>query len=139
MRYEHTVDITAPAHTVWTLWTDVERWPEWTASMRSVRRLDSGPLQVGSKARVSQPRLPTVVWEVTELEPDVSFVWVARGPGAFTEAAHRLAETPTGVRATLVLDQRGPLGTVLGRLTGGLTRRYLTMEADGLKQRAEAG
>jgi uncharacterized protein YndB with AHSA1/START domain len=139
VQFELSVEIAAAPEAVWAMWTDVERWPEWTASMTEVRRLDGGPFGVGSRARVRQPRLPTVVWEVTEAEPGRSFVWVARGPGAVTTAAHRL--TPSGdgrVTATLGVRQSGPLGTVFGRLTAGLTRRYLRLEADGIKRRCES-
>jgi uncharacterized membrane protein len=139
-RYQLSIEIEATAQAVWSVWTDVERWPEWTASMTAVRRLDSGPFGVGSRSRVKQPKLPTVVWQVTELEPDRSFVWAASSPGVRTEAAHRVAPASPGrVTATLVLDQTGPLATVLGWFTGGLTRRYLRMEADGLKRRTEQG
>jgi uncharacterized protein YndB with AHSA1/START domain len=140
MQFEVSVEIAAAPDVVWAAWADVERWPEWTASISEIRRLDSGPFGVGSRARIKQPRLPAVVWEVTEADPGRSFVWVTRAPGAVTEAAHRL--TPNGdgrVTAALSVRQSGPLGTVFGRLTAGLTRRYLRMEADGIKRRCETG
>jgi uncharacterized membrane protein len=142
VRYEHSVRIDATAEAVWAVWVDVERWPEWTASMASVRRLDSGPLGVGSRAKVKQPKLPATVWQVTEMEPDRSFVWVASNPGVRTTASHRVTPGSAGagpVTATLFLEQAGPLARVVDLLLGGLTRRYLRMEADGLKARAERG
>ncbi|MEN3360732.1 MAG: hypothetical protein V7637_4714 [Mycobacteriales bacterium] len=139
MRYEHSVEIEATAEAVLAVWTDVERWSEWTASITSVRRMDSGPLGVGSQATVKQPKLPATVWTVTELEPARSFVWVSSSPGVRTEAAHRVTPTATGVTATLVLDQTGPLATVASWFVGWLTRRYLDLEATGLKHRAERG
>jgi uncharacterized membrane protein len=140
MRFERTIDIDAPAHQVWRLWTDVTDWPQWTASVTSVQRLDSGPFGVGSKARVKQPRLPTAVWEVTEATQDASFVWVATGPGVRTTATHRVTPTEAGgSTAYLSVEQAGPLAAVVNLLLGSLTRRYLTMEAEGIKKAAESG
>ena len=67
MRFMATMDIAAPAQLVYEVYADVERWPEWAVSVTSVERLDQGPLRVGSRARIKQPRLPTAVWEVTEV------------------------------------------------------------------------
>jgi uncharacterized membrane protein len=139
MRFEDSIDIAAPARHVFEVWADVERWPDWTSSVTSVQRLDDGPLRVGSRARVRQPRLPTAVWEVTELVPGELFTWVARGPGVRTTGRHVVspAGTTSGVTATATLEQEGPLGPLVGMLTRGLTERYLRTEAVGLKTRCE--
>ncbi len=140
MRYEVSVDIDATPDEVWTVLTDVESWPEWTASMTRVRRLDSGPFGVGSRARVKQPWLPPVVWRVIEFEPGRSFAWQAESPGGTTVGDHRLTENPAGgVTATIEIRQAGPLASLFGMLTSGLTRRYVDLEANGLKRRSEAG
>jgi uncharacterized membrane protein len=138
MRFEDSAVIAAPASTVWEVYSDVERWPEWTASVTSVELLDPGPLRVGSRARIRQPRLPVAEWTVTEIDEGRSFTWVARGPGVRTTGTHRVEPDGAGARATAILEQGGPLGPVVGFLTRGLTKRYLAMEAAGLKARAEA-
>ena len=138
MEFQTSTHIDAKVERVWEILIDVERWPEWTRSMSTVKRLDPGPLTVGSRARITQPKLPTVVWQVTELTPLQSFSWTARGVGITSVADHRLASTDSGTDLTLALRQTGPLSAVLGMVTGELKRRYLEMEAQGLKQRTES-
>jgi uncharacterized protein YndB with AHSA1/START domain len=138
VEFQTSTHINAKVERVWEILIDVERWPEWTRSMSTVKRLDPGPLTVGSRARITQPKLPTVVWQVTELTPLQSFSWTARGVGITSVADHRLASTDSGTDLTLALRQTGPLSAVLGMVTGELTRRYLEMEAQGLKQRTES-
>jgi len=82
------VEIAARPERVWQVMSDVEHWPEWTASVTSIRRLDKGPFVVGS-------------------------------------------------RATLSVEYTGFLGPIMGRLTRGITERYLKLEAEGLKKRSE--
>jgi uncharacterized membrane protein len=131
------VDIQAPPPRVWGVMADVERWPEWTASVRSVKRLDSGRLAVGSRARIRQPRLPPALWEIVAVDEGRSFTWVSRGPGVRVTARHEVEPTAAASRATLSLRFEGPLGGLLARVTSGINARYLGMESAGLKRRSE--
>jgi len=137
MRVDVTVDISAPPEVVWAVLSDVESWPTWTASITSVRRSSPGQLQVGSRVRIKQPRLPAVVWTVSDLVVGERFTWTSTSPGVSTRASHRVVGTADASRATLSIDHAGVLGRLVGRLYGGLTRRYVEMEAAGLKQRSE--
>ena len=132
------VVIEANPTVVWQVFTDVERWPEWTASVSEVRFVQGSTVEVGARVRIKQPRLPVVTWRVTELEPGTSWSWVAGGPGARTVARHTV--TATGDGSTLVeqsIEQRGALGRLIGRLIRRLTERYVAMEGAGLKRRCE--
>jgi uncharacterized membrane protein len=138
MHAEDSIEITAPAETVWRLYSDVERWPDWTASMDEISFVRGHALEDGAAVRIKQPRLPRVTWQVTELTPGRSWAWEARSPGAHTVARHvviPLDESSTRVEQSI--DQTGPLSGLIGRLMAGTTRRYLRMEAEGLKAAAE--
>jgi uncharacterized membrane protein len=129
-------EIDAPIDVVWQVFSDVERWPTWTASIRSVELLD-GALRVGARAKIRQPRLPTVVWTVTELEPGRSWTWEASGPGAHTVATHLLRQVGDSTVAEMSIANAGPVGRLMGRMWRSLTARYLAMESAGLKRRSE--
>src|SRR5215475_6563957 len=88
MNIADSVTISATADEVWRVFTDVERWPEWTASVRSVEVTSGDGVALGARVRIKQPRLPALVWEVTEVEPGVSWTWVSRSPGVVTTARH---------------------------------------------------
>lgn len=132
-----TIDIAAPAERVWAVMLDVEQWPTWTPSMRRVKRLDPGPLTVGSRALIHQPKLPPGLWKVTEMVAGSRFTWRSGLPGMWVFAMHTVVPTATGCQVTLALHYHGLLGQLLARMTRGITRRYLAFEANGLKQRGE--
>ena len=133
------VTIDAPLEVVWAVYTDIERWPEWTASVTSAHLDPADPLGLGTRASIKQPRLPLVVWTVTVLEPNRSWTWQNRTPGTITLAHHRLAAGPDGrTHVDLSIDQRGVVGRPIGWLLKRLSRRYLRLEAEGLRRRSEA-
>ncbi|GAA2135074.1 SRPBCC family protein [Actinomadura napierensis] len=137
MHFEVTVDIDAAPETVWNLLKDVERWPDMTASMSSVDLLDT-PLAEGSRARVRQPGMPAAVWTVTAFTENENFTWRSRSPGVTTTGGHEVRPGPSGgTTVRLTLDQTGPLAPLIALLLGSRTRRYVTMEANGLKTAAE--
>ncbi|MBQ1073597.1 SRPBCC family protein [Micromonospora sp. C31] len=138
MRFEAGTEVAAEAGRVWAVWLDVERWPEWTPSVRRALRGEPGPLAMGATARLEQPKLRPAVWRVTELTEGRSFSWVSGSPGVHTLGEHRVLPLPDGrSRVELALTQTGPLAGPVGWLYGDLMRRYLRMEADGLRRRCE--
>lgn len=135
---EDSVEIDAPPRLVWDVFTDVEHWPDWTASVTSLAGLDAAALAVGRRFAIKQPGMPKLVWQVTELDPGRSWTWVQRSAGARVTARHEVIARPGG--RTLVrqrLDQSGALGALVGRLMATKTKRFLDLEARGLKARAE--
>jgi len=133
--FETTRHIASPPEPVWDVLVDVARWPEWTPTIDSVERLDGGPFQVASRARVRQPKLPRAEWEVTEIVDGRSFTWVATGPGMKTIARHEVVPDGSGSTVTLSIEQTGPMGAVAGTIWRRLTQRYIELEAESLDHR----
>jgi uncharacterized membrane protein len=138
MQSENSIEIDAPAGVVWDTFVDVEHWPDWTASVKRVRPLDGPSIEVGNRFEIEQPRLPRLVWRVTEVVTGSSWAWQVRSVGSTTTASHEVvASGPDRTVVRQVIDRRGPLGILAGVLTRRLTRRYLDLEAHGLRARAE--
>jgi uncharacterized membrane protein len=138
MSTEDSIEIDAPAQLVWQIFSDVERWPEWTPSVTSLVARDGTGLAVGKRFAIKQPGMSKLVWKVTEIDSGESWTWVQRSLGVLVTARHWVIPQPDG--RTLVrqqLDQRGVLGALIGRLMIKKTRRFLEQEAQGLKARSE--
>ena len=139
MDFATTVEVDAPAEALWRAVADVEQWPAWTRSMQEVSWVGGGELAVGSRARVKQPGLPRLVWEVSELAPGRSFTWRTTSPGVTTTGTHLVRPLGSGrAQLTVGISQSGPMAPLVGLLTGRRTGRYIRLEADGLKRCAES-
>jgi len=82
-------------------------------------------------------RLRPTVWTITEWVPGRRFTWVARAPGLRVVADHVLTPEAEGCSVEHRVRYGGILGRLAGRVFGGITARYLQMEADGLRSRSE--
>jgi uncharacterized membrane protein len=135
---EDSVEIDAPAPLVWEVFSDVQRWPEWTASVTSLVGKDGANLAVGKRFSIKQPGMSKLVWKVTDIEHGSSWTWVQHSPGVRVTARHWVTAQPDG--RSLVrqqLEQRGVLGALVGRIMIKNTKRFLELEAQGLKARSE--
>ena len=139
MEIEERIDIAAPPERVWSVISEVERWPEWTPTMQQVQRLDDGPFAIGSRARIRQPRGPVAIWTVIVLEAGRYFEWHSATPGLRQVAGHRVEPIASrGSRVTLSFNWSGPLAPIVRLFFGKLARSYVQTEAQSLKRHCEA-
>jgi uncharacterized membrane protein len=135
--FRETVTVDAPAADVAGVLHAVERWPSWTASVSRVTRHGSGPLAVGERVTVKQPRLPAATWTVTALD-GYGFTWTSSSLGVRSTGDHWAQETGDGqTTVTLTLTLAGPLARLTAVLYARLIRRYVRMEAEGLRRAVE--
>lgn len=138
MKIENVMNIDTPPEVVWAVTVDVERWPEWTPTVESIRRIDQGTFASRSSAWIKQPGLPETRWLVTALTPGESFRWETRIRGIHFVATHELTAIPTGTRSVLRVEVFGFLARLLWPLIRSSIRRSLNKENAGLKKRCEA-
>src|SRR6476661_6602708 len=126
-RFQHVISISAPPERVWDVLVDIERWPARIPTVDQAERLDDGPLAVGARTRLAQPKLPEAVWTVTELTPGSAFTWTSTSPGVRVTASHLVEPAPDGSRR-LVDDQVADpaVRPDRGRLDQGRGRGRLT-------------
>ena len=139
VQHEETAQIDALAEAVWRVMTDVERWPEWTESMRRIERLEDGPLVLGSRAQIEIKGAPKSVWTVTEYTEGRSFTWETSAMGVSSTARHVVEPADGGSRVTLSVQMGGLMATLLSPLVRSVAQRNVRMEAEGLRRRCESG
>jgi uncharacterized membrane protein len=139
MRFDQSIDIDARQQRVWDVLSDLESWPQRIETVDVVELLTPAPVGVGSRVRLKQPKLPEGTWEVTVWDAPSYFEWRQRSGGVTSVAGHRVEALEEGrSRLTLTLDMRGLLVPVVALFYKGLTNRYMTIEAQGMKRAAES-
>jgi uncharacterized membrane protein len=139
MHFEQSVEIDAPQQRVWDVLSDLEAWPRRIETVESIERLNNGPIGLGSRMRLKQPKLPEGVWDITQWDPPSYFEWRQKTSGITSTAGHRVdALGEARARLTLTLDMRGLLVPLVALFYKGLTNHYMAREAEGMKRAAEA-
>jgi uncharacterized membrane protein len=139
VRFEQSIDIDAPQQRVWDVLSDLEAWPQRIETVDVVELLTPAPVGEGSRVRLKQPKLPEGTWEVTVWDAPSYFEFRQQSGGVTNVAGHRVEGLEEGrSRLTLTLEIRGLLVPAVALFYKGLTNRYMTIEAQGLKRAAES-
>jgi uncharacterized protein YndB with AHSA1/START domain len=135
---EITVDINAPISRVWETVVDIERWPEWTATVSRAKIRGDGPLGLDSKVKVFRPKFPSAVWTVTEFEAEKHIEMRTGYPGMRIVSSRDLVPRGGGCTLTLSLAFTGWFAIFVGRRTRERGNRYLAVVAGAIKRRCES-
>jgi uncharacterized membrane protein len=139
MHFEQSIDIDARQQRVWEVLSDLEAWPQRIETVDLVELLTPAPVGQGSSVRLKQPKLPEGTWEVTVWDAPSYFEFRQKSGGVTNVAGHRVEALEEGrSRLTLTLDMRGLLVPVVALFYKGLTNRYMTIEAQGMKRASES-
>ena len=133
---EASLETTAPPATVWRVWSDVNRWPEWNPDMKE-SRLD-GPLKLGATGMINTKSGGKHDVVVTHFQDGRSFELESTTlPG--TKMAIRATIAPSGA-GTLIsqgFEPRGLLAPLLGPMMSGQILKTFKAVLDGLKRKVE--
>ncbi|MEU2827769.1 polyketide cyclase [Streptomyces lavendulae] len=104
--YEHSVETTATAPSVWRLWSDVARWADWNAEIEKIE-ID-GPFAPGTRITMTPPGEDPIPLIVAEAVENKLFVDEARFGGLLLRTLHRLDTAGPGrIRVTYRMEITG--------------------------------
>ena len=136
MQIEHKTAVRAAPNVLFRIYEDVANWHTWDPDTK--RAFLDGPLQLGSKGKLTPTKGNTVPIRVTEVTRDRSFTVESKIPLLRMVFEHELKPMAGGTEVVHRVTLSGPLLLILGRM---LTRQIdtgLPVTLRNLKQLAEA-
>ena len=135
MKFEESIEIQAPAETVFALYADVSSWSSWDPDVRSSSI--EGAFTSGATGRLKPSSGPEARISFTEIVIDKSFTVESKLPLCVMRFEHELSATSTGTKAIHRITFSGLFSPIFSRLIGGSIRKGLPQTMAGLKQAAE--
>jgi len=133
---EASLETTAPPATVWRVWSDVNRWPEWNPDMKE-SRLD-GPLKLGATGMINTKSGGKHDVVVTHFQDGRSFELESTAlPGTKMAIRATIAPSGAGTRISQGFEPRGLLAPLLGPMMSGQILKTFKAVLDGLKRKVE--
>jgi uncharacterized protein YndB with AHSA1/START domain len=133
---EASLETTAPPATVWRVWSDVNRWPEWNPDMKE-SRLD-GPLKLGATGMINTKSGGKHDVVVTHFQDGRSFELESTAlPGTKMAIRATIAPSGAGSRISQGFEPRGLLAPLVGPMMSGQILKTFNAVLDGLKRKVE--
>jgi hypothetical protein len=133
---EASLETKASPAQVWTVWSDINRWPEWNPDMIE-SRLD-GPLAAGTTGMIHTRSGGKHDVVVTRFEDGRSFE-LESGAMPGMKLGIRATVTPSGAgtRISQAFEARGPFAGIGGAMMGGMILKTFGEVLAGLKTKVE--
>src|SRR2546429_5370289 len=133
---EASLETTAPPTTVWRVWSDVTRGPEWNPDMKE-SRLD-GPLKLGATGMINTKSGGKHDVVVTHFQDGRSFELESTAlPGTKMAIRATIAPSGAGTRISQGFEPRGLLAPLVGPMMSGQILKTFNAVLDGLKRKVE--
>ena len=122
--YTESVDTTATAKQVWSIWERAQDWPTWDSELEWVKM--DGPFAQGTKGTMKPRSGPIVLFELIIVEENSQFIDCARLPLTTINFIHRYENMPDGsAQIVHAVKMQGFLAPLFGLLIGTKIRKHL--------------
>ena len=128
--------IAASPDRVWKAVVDFQARPRWSPRVKEALILDEGPLQVGSRIKLTVDR-DRFTSTVVELHPPERLVLLVKGPGFRVTHSYQLRPSENKTEVTMSGEYGGLIGAMVVRFMQRSLRRDLTDELAAIKGAAE--
>lgn len=131
------IEIDAEPSKVFSVLSNLENWNLWTKSISKISFLENSKFFVGGKVEIIQPKMPSAIWVITEINENQSFTWTTKKLGVTITGEHALINRNQKTFVEIRIKYDGFLASFLYKIGGKLTTEYLTLEINGLKKECE--
>jgi hypothetical protein len=137
MKFESSIQVNAPAPTIFALYADVPNWPRWDTDVKLATL--SGPFASGATGVVHPNGGPKSTLNFIEVRPNQGFVATCKLPLCVMRFEHELSPQGRGTQVTHRVLFQGLLAPLFGRLIGSGMQKTLPHALANLKKVAEGG
>lgn len=116
---------------VWSLWTDVDTWPEWDKGLKSA--VLDGPMRVGATGTIVDINGRASRFQITEIKPGDSFVYEIRLPAGRMVVIREIADELIRHQVKFL----GPSRSFFAALVGRPNMELMGETVDAVIDRAE--
>jgi hypothetical protein len=135
-KLEFSLDIAAPADTIYAIYADVANWPTWDAELKSSQI--NGPFQSGTPGTIAPKSGPKSNVIFTNVRRNETFSVECPMPLCKMTFGHTLSPTAGGTRVTHDVTFEGLLAPLWSRLIGSGMKKSTPVAMAALKRAAEA-
>lgn len=132
----HTVETSASAKAIWSIWQDVSNWNSWDHGIEH-SQID-GPFKAGTKGTLKPKDGPLVHTKLTLVEPMKRFIDEAKLPLTRLIVSHSISESDGKRYVTHTIEMKGLLSFLFAFLIGRNMKKNLPIEMRALVKKAEA-
>ncbi|MBT6120769.1 polyketide cyclase [bacterium] len=133
--HEVSQDTKASKETIWDIWKNVEKWPDWDKELEWVKI--NGEFKQGQTGKLKPKGGPVSKYQITSCVQFKEFSDSAKLPLATLVFDHWITPNNNGISITHKISIRGPLARIFKLLLGENLKKGLTVALPKLVELAE--